>query len=165
MAIELIIATFPEDEGAGERVYERVQELKKQDALTLLDAAIIVKPKEGEVTWKDIKDLDKKQGTVFGAITGGIIGLLGGPIGLVIGADAGAATGRVTAKLADYGVSDRLIKGIESSMQPGSSAIILYVELKWVDQAIKRLEQNGATVYHETLSGSTTTYAPPIQVE
>ena len=101
MAIELIIATFPEDEGAAERVYERVQELKKQNALTLLDAAIIVKPKEGEVTWKDIKDVDKKQGTVFGAITGGIIGLLGGPVGLVIGAAAGAATGRVTAKLAD----------------------------------------------------------------
>jgi len=91
--------------------------------------------------------------------------LLGGPVGLVIGAAAGAATGRVTAKLADYGVSDGLIKGIESGMQPGSSAIILYVELKWVDRAIKRLEENGATVYHETLSSSTSTYAPPIDVQ
>jgi len=59
MATELIIATFPDDEGAAEKVYEKVQELKQQDTLTLLDAAIIVKPKEGEVTWNDIKDVDK----------------------------------------------------------------------------------------------------------
>jgi len=152
MATELIIATFPDDEGAAEKVYEKVQELKQQDTLTLLDAAIIVKPKEGEVTWNDIKDVDKKHGTVFGAITGGIIGLLGGPVGLVIGAAAGAATGRVTAKLADFGVSEDLIKGTESSMQPGGSAIILYLEMSWANKAVNRLEELGATVYHETLS-------------
>jgi len=157
MATELIMATFPEDEGAAERVYERVQELKKQGVLTLLDAAIIVKPKEGEVTWRDIKDVDKKQGTIFGAITGGIIGLLGGPIGLVIGAAAGAATGRVTANLADFGISEGLIKGIESGMQPGSSAIIAYVEMAWANKAVNRLEELGATVYHETLAEG----APP----
>jgi uncharacterized membrane protein len=155
MATELIIATFSDDEDAAEKVYERVQELKQQDALTVLDAAIIVKPKEGEVSWKDVKDVDKKQGTVFGAITGGIIGLLGGPVGVVLGAAAGAATGRVTANLADYGVSDDLIKGIESSMPDGSSAIILYLEMQWANKAVNRLEELGATVHHETLSEGT----------
>jgi uncharacterized membrane protein len=151
MATDLIIATFPDDEGGADTVYERVQELEEQKALKLKSAAIIVKPKEGEVTWKDFEDVDKKQGTVFGAITGGIIGLIGGPVGVVLGAAAGAATGRVTANLADYGVSDGLIKGIESEMQPGSSAIILYLEMKWADKAVTRLEEHGATVYHETL--------------
>jgi len=151
MANELIIATFPDNEEAADQVYTKVEDLKKQNMLTLKNAAIIVKPKEGEFTFRDIKDLGKKQGAVFGAITGGIIGLLGGPVGVAIGAAAGAATGRVTANLADFGISDKFIKGVESGMPPGSSAIILYVELKWVDVAVKRLEENGATVYHETL--------------
>lgn len=154
MSVELIIASFENDEEAADRVYEKVKELNKQEALRLLDAAIIIKPKDGEFTFKDVKDVDKKQGTVFGAITGGLIGLLGGPVGVVIGAAAGAATGRVTANLTDYGVSDDLIKGVESSLPEGSSAIILYVEMRWADKAVVSLEKNGATVYHETLQGT-----------
>lgn len=164
MATELIIATFPDNEESADQVYKRVEELQEQKQLTLKNAAIIVKPKGGEVTWKDVGEVDKKHGAVFGAITGGIIGLLGGPVGVVIGATAGAVTGRATAKLADFGISDKLIEGIEGSMQPGGSAIILYLEIKWADVAVRRLEEHGATVYHETLPGSTSGYAPAIPV-
>ncbi len=151
MAIELIVASFENDEEAADLVYEKVKDLHKQDVLRLEDAAIIVKPKEGEVKVNDVGDVDKRKGTVFGAITGGLVGLVGGPVGAIIGATAGAATGRVTANLADYGVSDRLIKDVESTLQEGSSAIIMYVELQWVDKAVAALERNGATVYHETI--------------
>jgi uncharacterized membrane protein len=151
MPMELMIASFTDDEGAADRVYKKVKELEKQNALVLEEAAIIVKPKEGEMKVNDVGDVDKRKGTIFGAITGGIIGLLGGPIGAVVGAAAGAATGRVTANLADYGVSDNLIKEVESSLGPGSSAIILCVKMKWIDKAVAALEKNGADVYHETI--------------
>jgi uncharacterized membrane protein len=69
----------------------------------------------------------------------------------VAGAIAGAATGGATAKLADYGVSNRLVKDIRDGLEPGSSAVIAYVEMKWIDRAVNRLEELGAEVVHETL--------------
>jgi uncharacterized membrane protein len=74
-----------------------------------------------------------------------------GPVGAVVGALAGAAAGGTTAKLADFGVSNHLIKDIENSLEPGGSAVIAYVEMKWADKAINRLEEFGAEVIHETL--------------
>lgn len=113
--------------------------------------ATVVKKNDGKVVVNDVGDLKAGRGAVFGAITGGLIGLIGGPIGAIAGTAAGAATGGATAKLADYSVSDKMIKNTQDGLQPGSSAIITYVELNWVNQAIKRLKEAGAAVYHETL--------------
>jgi len=68
--------------------------------------------------------------------------LFAGPVGAAIGAAAGAATGGATAKLADYGVSEKEIKYTADNLESGSSAIILYIELKWADRAVKKLEEN-----------------------
>ncbi len=151
MSLELIIATFENNENAAAETYEKTVKLKKEGALELEYAAVVVKTSEGEVKVKDYEDVDKKGGTIFGAITGGIIGLIGGPVGAIVGAAAGAATGRVTANLADYGVPNDMIEDIEKSLQPGSSAIISFVRMNWADRAVARLEENGATVYHETI--------------
>ena len=151
MSVELIIATFDDNEEQAGRVLDSIHKLAKDGALTLENAAVIVKDKEGEIKVQDPGDVDSKRGRVFGAITGGIVGLLGGPVGAIVGAAAGAATGGVTAKLADYGVPDKMIKDIGHGLKPGSSALIAYVTLTWVERAISLLEQNGATVSHTTL--------------
>jgi uncharacterized membrane protein len=151
MPVELIIATFENDENKAEELLKRIKELEKQKALKVVHIAAITRPKEGEVRVRDIGDVTPKRGAVFGAITGGLLGLMVGPVGAVAGAVAGAATGGATAKLADYGVSNRLIKDIQNSLEPGSSAAIAYVEMKWVDKAIIRLQEQGAEVIHETL--------------
>ncbi|HXV98410.1 MAG TPA: DUF1269 domain-containing protein [Anaerolineae bacterium] len=151
MAVELIIATFENDENKAEELLKRIKELEKQKALKVVDIAAITRPKEGEVRVMDIGDVTPKRGAVFGAITGGLLGLMVGPVGAVVGAVAGAATGRTSAKLIDYGVSNRLIKDIENSLKPGSSAVIAYVEMKWIDRAIVRLQELGAEVIHDTL--------------
>jgi len=150
---ELIIALFENDESGAGRVLEKVREYHKEGLLRIHNVATLVMPQEGEAVVNDVNDVDKKQGTRFGAVTGGIIGLLGGPVGVIIGAAAGAATGRVTANLADYGVPDKLLEQVKSKMQPGSSAIILYAEMKWADKAVRTLEENGAKVYHDTIEG------------
>ena len=36
-------------------------------------------------------------------------------------------------------------------LKPGSSAVIVYVEMKWIDKALERLNELGAEVIHETL--------------
>ena len=151
MSVELIIATFDENEDMADQVLERVKQLTKDKVLTVRDVATISKKKDGKVDVNDAGDLKAGRGAVFGAITGAIVGLVGGPVGAIVGAAAGAATGGATAKLTDYGVSDKLIKETRNGLQPGSSAIIVYVELNWVNKAINRLEEAGATVYHETL--------------
>ena len=153
MAVELIIATFENDESKAEELLQRIKELEKQKALRVVDIATITRPIEGEVRTKDIGDVAPKRGAIFGAVSGGLLGLMVGPVGAVVGALAGAATGGATARLADYGVSNRLIKDIENGLKPGSSAAIVYVEMNWVDRAISRLQELGAEVIHETLAG------------
>ena len=149
--IELIIVTFEKDPDRADEVLQHVRKLAKDGALRLEDAAVIRKTAEGEIETQDIEDVGSRKGAIFGAITGGIIGLIGGPVGVIAGAIAGAATGGVTAKLADYGVSEGLIKDIQKGLQPGSSAIILYAELAWADKAVSELKKTGATVSHTTL--------------
>jgi uncharacterized membrane protein len=153
MAVELIIATFENDENKAEELLQRLKELEKQQALKVVDVATITRPAEGEVRVKDIGDVAPKRGAIFGAISGGLFGLMAGPVGAVVGAVAGAATGGATAKLADYGVSNRLIKDIENGLKPGSSAAIVYVEMNWADRAVARLQELGAEIIHETLAG------------
>jgi uncharacterized membrane protein len=151
--IELIIATFEHDEDKAGEVLNAFQQAAAEDALTLDAAAVIVKTKEGEIEVKDVGDVDSKRGRVFGAITGAVIGLLGGPVGAVIGGVAGAATGGAAAKVIDSGVPDRMIEDIKNGLHPGSSAIIAYVEIDWVDRAVSALQAQGAVVHRETLRG------------
>ena len=153
MSVELFIAVFENREEQAQITLERTRELSKSGSLKLQNAAVIVKDSDDNVTVQDIYDVDAKHGAVFGAISGAVVGLLGGPIGAIVGAAAGAAAGGTTAKLADYGVSEDMIKGVRTSMPTGSSAIIAYVELAWVDKAIRRLEEAGAVVTHQTLGG------------
>jgi uncharacterized membrane protein len=152
MNTELLIATFAGDEAKASEALAAVKKLHKDGSLKMLDAATIVKNKDGEIEQKDVHDVDSKHGAIFGAITGGLLGLFAGPVGAAIGAAAGAATGGATAKLADYGVSEGEIKETANNLEPGSSAIILYLELQWADKAVKKLEENGGRVYRETLS-------------
>ncbi len=155
MSIELFIATFENDESRANQVLQKMKQYKKEGLLHFEHAAVIVKPKQGEVEVNDISDVDSKHGAIFGAITGALIGSLGGPVGTVAGAVAGAATGGVTAKLADYGISNNMIDETEQLLQPGSSAIITYVELNWADKAAAQLEKNGATVIRQTIEVGT----------
>ena len=153
MSVELFIAVFENSEEQAQITLQRTRELAKGGSLQLQNAAVIVRDSNGNVAVQDVHDVDAKHGAVFGAISGAVIGLLGGPIGAIVGAAAGAATGGATAKLADYGVSEDMIKDVGDSMPSGSSAIIAYVELAWVDKAVRQLEQAGAVVTHQTLSG------------
>ena len=151
MSVELIIATFETDETKAGQAYQRLQELAEQGSVVVDHAAVVVKPQEGAVQVTDLGDVDPKRGRVFGAVTGAVVGLLGGPVGAIAGAIAGAVTGGAAAGLIDYGVPGKMIKVVQKGLQPGSSALIAYVELTWVEKAITLLEEAGATVAHSTM--------------
>ena len=152
MAIELIVATFEDDETRAGLALQRAQELAEEGALVLEQAATVVKTKDGEVKVTDVHEFEPKKGALYGAVTGGLLGIIGGPAGILVGAAIGAGAGGGIAKVTDHGVSNKMIKEIEAGLQPGSSAIIIYAQVAWVDKAVAHLEQEGAVVTHTTLT-------------
>lgn len=164
--LELIIATF-DDETKAASVLESIKKLKREQYIEVRQAAVIVKKADGEILVNDIEDVDSESGKKFGAIAGGLIGLLGGgPIGAAIGAAAGAATGKAVAGKFKFGVSDRMLEDIQTSMQPGSSAIITVARIPFLDVALRELRNFGAEVFHQTVDASSipgALYASPSQ--
>jgi uncharacterized membrane protein len=151
MSTELIIAIFKNDEAKADEVMVRLKELSENKALEIKDAASVTRQADGKVVVKDISKFIPKRGAKYGAITGGLVFLIAGPAAAIAGAAAGALVGAGISKLSDYGVPKNLIKEMEESLSPGSSGIIAYVEMSWIDKAVARLEEAGATVTHETL--------------
>jgi uncharacterized membrane protein len=151
MSTELIIAIFKDDEAQADKTMVRLKELAESKALEVKDAASVTRQEDGKVVVKDISKFIPRRGAKYGAITGGLVFLIAGPAAAVVGAAAGALTGAGINRLTDHGVPKNLIKEVEESLSPGSSGVIAYVELNWVEKAVARLEEAGATVTHETL--------------
>jgi uncharacterized membrane protein len=151
MGIELVVATFEDDESQAGEALKHLEQLAADKVLQLEHVAVVTKREDGEVEVEDVGDVDSQHGAVFGAITGGLIGLIAGPVGAIAGALAGAAAGGVTANLADYGVSDDIINAVKEGLQPGSSALIVYVDLTRAATVIDELDRAGATVVNQAL--------------
>jgi uncharacterized membrane protein len=102
MNLELIMMVF-DDEDTADDAYKAVRTLQTDGMIDILDAAMLVKRRDGTSQIHHTQDVDTPHGRRFGIITGGLIGLVGGPAGALIGAVAGGATGAVSASLIDVG--------------------------------------------------------------
>jgi uncharacterized membrane protein len=122
--VELVIVTFSEMDTAS----AALDKLATKDGVRFLNAAVLVKDKDGKTSLEEAKDVGKQHGAVFGALTGGLIGMLAGPGGGIVGAVAGAATGRAAAKRIDMGFPDDYLKRLQAGLQPGSSALVVLAE-------------------------------------
>jgi uncharacterized membrane protein/sporulation protein YlmC with PRC-barrel domain len=148
--IELVARIFDAPEKAEEAL-KFVQGLHRQRAAKLLNAATVVKDMDGEVQVHETQDLGAGRGRRFGAVVGGILGLLTGPGGLIIGALAGAGTGGVAAKHIDRGFSDRFLEAFQAMLKPGTSALIVLVEHKWLHSLSSATAGLEGVVLQETL--------------
>ena len=148
--IELIVAAFNDPAKAGE-VLEAMKDLQKEEIFRLLNAAIMVKDRDGKVSIKETEDVGAGKGALAGAIVGGLIGLLGGPVGVVVGAAAGAATGGVAAHKIDMGFPDDTLEELKESLTPNSSAILALIQHQWVDRVVEEMEKAGATLFRQAL--------------
>jgi uncharacterized membrane protein len=153
--IELIVAAFNDEAKAG-LVLKDLRGLEKDGVILLVNAAIMVKDDQGKISVKETEDISSGKGALFGAIAGGLIGLLGGPVGVIIGAAAGAATGGVAANKIDMGFPDDMLKELESSLSPGSSAILALIQHQWVDAVVSELEKTGAKLFRQALKDELT---------
>ena len=118
-------------------------------AVTVSDAAIVVRKEDGKVKVRQANDL-VGPGALGGAFWGMLIGLLFMMpwLGLAIGAVSGAIAGKYT----DIGIDDDFIKEVGGTIQPGQSALFLLIEQWTEEKVLPELAGYDATILRTNLS-------------
>ena len=154
--VELVARVFNDPDKDNERLAREALEFAKAlhegQRLELLDAAVLVKDRDGTVSVVDTGDISPKKGRVLGAITGGLIGLLAGPGGALVGALAGMGAGGAASRVIDKGFSDKFLKNLQDRLQPGSAALILVVEHRWLQSAADSMAGREGFVFQQPLT-------------
>lgn len=145
---QLVVFAF-KDEAGAEQMREALVGLQKQHLIQLADAAVVVRKPDGKVKVKQAVSL-VGAGALGGAFWGMLIGLLFWMpwLGLAVGAAAGALGGA----LSDYGVDDKFIKEVGSTIEPGHSALFLLVQEWTEDKVMEELTKFDAQVLQTSLS-------------
>jgi uncharacterized membrane protein len=134
--VELMVLTLQNAKQADE-VLKALRPLAKEGAV--LNAALLVKDAKGDPSLKELDDIDRRYGALFGAITGGLVGLIGGPAGVIVGAAAGAVTGGMAAGLIDMGFPDDYLKRLQQEMEPDSAAVVALMHSVKASEVIEAL--------------------------
>ena len=144
----LLVFAFENETGAKDMVAD-IQALQKQQLITLLDAATVVRKPDGKVSIKQASTL-VGVGALGGAFWGMLIGLLffAPWLGLAIGAVTGAIAGKIT----DIGIDDDFIKEVGSTIEPGHSALFMLIESMTEDKVIEELSEHKAKLLRTNLS-------------
>jgi uncharacterized membrane protein len=70
----------------------------------------------------------------------------------VTSAAVGAGSGALARLLSDYGIDDRFIRSVGSTIEPGSSALLILVCSVTADKVLPELKPFGGTVLRTSLS-------------
>jgi uncharacterized membrane protein/sporulation protein YlmC with PRC-barrel domain len=151
---EVVIKVYNSIEGASQAYKEWKKVWSKQARYFMHSAAVLERNLEGETTYKDMSDIDKRQGRVFGAITGGLVGLVGGPVGAVVGAIAGAGAGGIAADKIDRGFSNEFLQKFVGELKPGTSALIVMVDIEGVPSMSEAIKGISGTLLQQELTQS-----------
>jgi uncharacterized membrane protein len=139
----LIIATLTvlkfENANDAENALHVIQDLSKQEMITLHDAAIVSWP-EGKKK-PETKQLSNMTGA--GALSGAFWGLLFGLIFFIpiFGLVTGAALGALSGSMVDVGISDDFIRSVRSKITEGSSALFLMTSGAVKDRVFDAMKQ------------------------
>lgn len=130
----LIYAAYEGEDTAGQ-VYKEMKTNQKATGEKILSYAVVSKDLKGKVRVRDQRSRDAK----VGAVLGGVVGVVGGPAGAAAGAAAGGSLGYLTGN--EVGISKDMVEQMKSSLTPGSSALAVVLDDKWVADIQKGLEQ------------------------
>jgi uncharacterized membrane protein len=153
---DMIAVAFKGEHTAGQ-VLNKLQALQKEYLIDLEDSCVVVRDASGQVHLKQAVNLTKAgaaSGGLQGAMWGTLIGLLflNPLIGMVTGAAIGAGSGALAGALTDYGIDDKFIRSVGSSIEPGSSALFILVRSVTADKVLPELEPFQGTVLRTSLS-------------
>ncbi|HST04846.1 MAG TPA: hypothetical protein VLQ48_08940 [Chloroflexia bacterium] len=141
-ALELVMSTFA-DEDKAKAAYAELREAEKQELVLLVDAALVARDHEGNLSVQEEGDMRAGPGALWGGGIGAIIGMVGGPLGVVLGGAAGAAIGGSTAEAHDAGMIDARLKEFAANVGPDSAMVFAAVAHYWSGIAAAFLTRAG----------------------
>ena len=128
---------FGTPEGA-EQALATLQELQKQQLITIQDAAVVSWPAGA----KKPKTRQGHSMAAAGALGGAFWGMLFGLLFFVpfLGLAIGAVMGGLMGKMSDYGIDDNFIKQVQSKVTEGTSALFLLTSGAVVDKVVDEMK-------------------------
>jgi len=144
---DLVVIVYP-TEARAEEMRQKLIGLQKEYLIEIGDAAIAVMHEDGKVKLNQLLNT-----TAMGALSGSFWGLLIGAIFLmpIFGAALGAASGALGGALTDYGVDDKFMKDLSSSLRPGNAALFVLVKKVTGDKVLEAIRGTGGTVLKTSL--------------
>ena len=142
----ILVITF-QDTASGEKAFDSLKELEKEDNLHLEDVVFVTRDDKGKLHQKETHRNMKKRGAASGGTVGFLVGaLLGGPIG---GALLGTAVGALAGKKIDFGVSQDKIDAVTAALAESQSALLIEANPAVVNKDLLKalIEQNNGTLH------------------
>lgn len=134
-AVQVFVATFDDEKQADDTLRD-FRAMDRDGSLELIDAAVIVRQRDGKVKFTETADPSTAKWAKRGAIAGGLVGIIFPPSILVSAAVGGVGAG-VWGKIRDKGFDDAELKRVGESLPPGGSAVIAIAE----DRVVEQLER------------------------
>jgi uncharacterized membrane protein len=130
----LVYAVYDGEQTAG-NVFKMMRSAQQSTGERIEAYAVVSKDVKGKVRVRD----QRKIGAGVGAAVGALVGVLGGPIGVAFGATTGGAVGYLTGD--SVGIPQDRIDNMKQSLTPNSSALIVVLDDRWVNDVQRDLDQ------------------------
>jgi uncharacterized membrane protein len=132
---ESLLYAVYEGQDTASQAYKTIVKAQGSTGERIEAYAVVSKDLKGKVHVVD----QRKTDAGVGAIVGGVIGLLGGPVGLAVGAGAGGTIGYLTGDA--VGIPRDKVDSMEKSLTPGSSALVVVLDDRWVQDVQRDMKQ------------------------
>lgn len=138
VASDTLIYAVYDGEKTASQVFETMRKNQRATGERIESFAIVSKDMKAKTHVLDQRHRD----SAVGAILGAAIGVLGGPPGVVAGAAVGGGAGYLTGDA--VGIPRETVEEMKASLTPGTSALIVVLDNKWVQDVDKALRQASA---------------------
>jgi uncharacterized membrane protein len=144
----VLVITFGADPKNDSNAYQALTNLKELDTqgqIEVVEAAVIERGLDGQVTVKSDVGDEGYIGTATGGVVGVLIGVLGGPLGVLIGGATGLLAGALFDEEDDED-TDSVLTDISKQVHPTRTAVLAQVSepsREVIDTAMSRV---GGTV-------------------
>ena len=132
-----LVAVVFNDETSAFELRAELAKMQKEYLIDMEDAVVVTKDDKGKVKLHQATNL-----TMAGAVGGSFWGMLIGLLSLnpLIGIAVGAGAGALSAKLSDIGISNKMMKEVATSFEPGNSALFVLIRKVTGDKVLDGLK-------------------------
>lgn len=144
-----LVAIVYDKVDTAQDVFAKILDLQKQYLIDLEDMAYVTKDQTGKLKVNQGENL-AAAGAVGGAFWGMLVGMLF--FAPFLGAAVGAAAGGAAGAMSDYGIDDKFIKDLTSSMTNNSSALFVLFHKANPDKVVPEISKFGGKVLRTSMS-------------